>query len=62
MEALPLGIPALNGLALRPVIEAVASVPFALLTDAGFGPSTGAGVACTGVWAAGAGVDACGTG
>lgn len=61
MEALPLGTPALNGEALRPAMDADASVPFPLLTDAGFGPSARVGVALTGAWAAGAGVDACAT-
>ncbi len=37
IAALPGGIPALNGLALRPWREATASVPDALLTVAGFG-------------------------
>jgi hypothetical protein len=37
MAALPDGMPALKGLALRPWSEAVASVPAALLTEAGLG-------------------------
>jgi hypothetical protein len=37
IAALPGGIPAPKGLAARPENEAVASVPVALLTDAGFG-------------------------
>ncbi len=61
MDALLLGIPALNGLALRPVIDATASVPFALLTEAGFGPSIEAEAApLVAGWAAGAGAEGCG--
>lgn len=37
MAALPEGIPALKGLPLRPWSDATASVPAALLTDAGLG-------------------------
>lgn len=37
IAALPEGIPALNGLPVRPWSEATASVPAALLTDAGLG-------------------------
>lgn len=37
MAALPEGIPALNGLPVRPWWDATASVPAALLTDAGLG-------------------------
>lgn len=37
MAALPEGIPALKGLPLRPWIDATASVPAALLTNAGLG-------------------------
>jgi hypothetical protein len=37
IAALPDGIPALNGLPLRPWSDATASVPAALLTDAGLG-------------------------
>jgi hypothetical protein len=37
IAALPGGIPAPKGLAARPESDAVASVPVALLTDAGFG-------------------------
>ena len=37
MAALPEGIPALNGLPLRPWSDATASVPAILLTDAGLG-------------------------
>ena len=40
IAALPCGIPAPKGLAARPESDAVASVPVALLTDAGFGVTT----------------------